>query len=227
MSKEMRKYINEVKNLNESGWARMIRTLRGFTPSIKTMGIITAENPHGETADPAFNKEMNEKLEKRLRELNLGFIKIKGKYGNPENPFFVPNITKNELLSLGAEFEQKDVIFGEKINEPNKDGIRFSMIYSDHRAGEVIAQRDVFVRKDGGNDYYSEIKGRKFQIPFFDDDMEDAEFESGSGILRKSNVSEEIQKKLNETVDEILKPNKTEKSKWVDRGYIKNILKNF
>jgi len=225
MSKEMRKYLNEVKKLNESGYARMIRTLRGLVPTIRTMGIITAENPYGKDGTPEYNKEMNEKLKKRLRDLNLGFVKIKGKYGGNENSLFVPNITKDELLSLGNEFNQESVIFGEKFENNNKDGVRFSMIYSDHRSGEVIGQRDVFVGMDDADDFYSEIKGRKFQIPFFDDDMDNAEFAPNSGVIQKSKVSEEIQNKLNNTINEIFEPNKTKKSKWVNRGYIKNILK--
>ncbi len=198
--------------------------IHGLVPNVKTIGIITAENPHGKKANPVFNKSMNEKLEKRLREKNLGFVKVKGKYGNHENPFFVPNITKDEVLLLGKEYNQTDIIFGEKIEEGNKDGIRFSLIYSDHRMGDIIGQRDVFVDRKNADDYYTEIKGRKFQIPFFDDDMKDAEFGKGSGVIHKSKVNEELQKRLNESAGFSLEPNRTEKSRWVERGYIKNKL---
>jgi hypothetical protein len=61
----------------ESGFARVAHIMRGFVPKIQSIGFITAENPNGKQATPEFNKSANEKLEKKLRLMNLGLIKLK------------------------------------------------------------------------------------------------------------------------------------------------------
>jgi hypothetical protein len=210
----------------ESGFARVAHIMRGFVPKIQSIGFITAENPNGKQATPEFNKSANEKLEKKLRLMNLGFNKIKGQYGNKENSFFVPNITKNEILDLGKEFDQETIIYGERISEEKDgkvyDGMNFQMIYS---SGSVIAERKVFINDQDRPDLYSVVKGRKFFIPFFDDAYEDAEFTSKSGIVKNIGVKESVINEINSYVNHILEDNVTVKSRWINRGHILNLLK--
>ena len=59
----------------------------------------------------------------------------------------------------------------------------FSLIYTDHRYGQTYAQKDVFVNMDSADDYYTKVKGRKFQIPFFDDDYAAAQFTPSNGAI--------------------------------------------
>lgn len=102
-NKELIKLIKEsIKEVfNESGYSRVANIMRGLVPSVKTFSILTAENPNGIEQDKDTNRIKNQELEKRLRSMNLGFIKVKGQYGSEENSFFIPNITKDEALSLG------------------------------------------------------------------------------------------------------------------------------
>jgi hypothetical protein len=215
------------KLFTEYGFARVAHILRGFVPSVQTLGFITAENPHGKQATPEFNNESNERLEKKLRLMNLGFVKVKGQYGNVEHPFFVPNITKDELLKLGQDFEQESIIYGEKITEKKGGetytGIRFQMTYTDHRYGEVLAERKVFINDQKREDYYTVVKGRKFFIPFFDDAYADAEFKPKSGIIQSDGVGE-VASKINRAVEHILENDTTGHSRWVERGHIINLL---
>lgn len=216
---------SELNKMNESGYSRMASIMRGLVPQVKTMAIITAENPYGQQADSITNLEANKKLEEILRKMNLGFTKVKGKYGGEENSYFVPNIRKDEALGLGKKFEQESIIFGQKIEEEGKDGIRFQMIYTDERMGEVIGQRDIFVGMEGEDDFYSEVKGRKFQIPFFDDEMDNASFKPQSGVIQKEGIDEKTYKLINDSITKSLNEENTAKSAWVNRGYVNNKLR--
>jgi hypothetical protein len=82
--------------INEAGYARVVNIMRGLVPTINTLAFLSAENPNGKPADPVTNKTANQELEKKLRAMNIGFKKIKGHYGGPENSFFTPNINKEE-----------------------------------------------------------------------------------------------------------------------------------
>lgn len=202
--------------------------MRGFVPNVRTVGIITAENPNSVQADPQFNAEANAKLEKQLRTMNLGFQKIRGKYGNTENPFFVPNITKDELLQLGRECQQTSVIYGEKTGNTRDgktyDGMVFQMIFTDHRFGQVDSERKIFVNVQDRQDYYSEIKGRKFVIPFYDDEFAGAEFGPRTGVVQGKTLPESVVTEANWSVDKSLAPATTPMGRWVERGHIKKLL---
>ena len=215
--------------LDEAGYARVVNIMRGLVPTINTLAFLTAENPNGKQADPATNKAANQELEKKLRAMNVGFKKIKGHYGGPENSFFTPNIDKEEALQLGKDFNQESIIFGEKSTDTkdgkNYDGMTFSLIYTDHRYGQTYAQKDVFVNMDSADDYYTKVKGRKFQIPFFDDDYAAAQFTPSNGAISKQGLSELLIVKLELQSQIILEVGRTGKSRWLNRGALLNMLK--
>jgi hypothetical protein len=217
--------IKEV--FNESGYSRVANIMRGLVPSVKTFSILTAENPNGIEQDKDNNRIKNQELEKRLRSMNLGFIKVKGQYASEENSFFIPNITKDEALSLGKMFSQESIIYGEKTTEGEYDTMTIQMIYTDKRFGAISGERKVFINMNNADDYYSKVKGRKFQIPFFDEDFDNANWGYKSGAINKNLIKNEtISNELNEYVNEILSENRTGKSRWINRGVLKNTLKN-
>jgi len=221
--------INFKDLVNEAGYARTVNIMRGLVPTVNTLAFLTAENPNGIKADAATNKLANQKLEKKLRSMNLGFKKISGHYGGPEKSFFIPNITKEEALDLGKEFNQESIIFGEKSkatkNNKSYDGMTFSLIYTDNRYGQVISKRDVFINMNDAEDYYTEVKGRKFQIPFFDDDYASAQFEPSSGAISKQGINESLLTKLELQSQIITEAGRTPKSRWINRGQLLNLLK--
>lgn len=213
--------------LNESGYSRIANIMRGLVPTVKTVGLITAENPGGIDDDVKSNKEANKKLEKELGIRGYGYTKVKGKYGYFENSFFVPNIQKENLLKLGREFGQESVIYGEKVKDGLYDGFVFQFIYCDYRYGKVDGERYIFVNRDNEDDYYTEVKGRKFQIPFFDDNYEDVKFEKGSGVYKLKNIdniSEALIKEIEMSNDRNFEAKRTGKSKWISRGYMKELV---
>lgn len=227
MSQEMNDDIYKAENiLNESvstinekaTYFKVANIMRGLVPNVKTFAFLTAENPFGKQADSETNKKANADLEKKLRSMNLGFTKVKGQYGVKENSFFVPNITKEEALMLGKSFSQESIIYGEEKDKENYDGMNFKMIYTDDRFGEVVGERDIFINMNNSEDYYTAVKGRKFQIPFFDDEFLKSKFTHGSGVIDKSYVDEATLKSLNEINNRILEENATSKSRWINRG---------
>jgi len=101
------KWLNK-KSLMESGFARVRRIMFGDVPDVRTIGIVTAQNPDGQRPWPGNdiessreNREQNKSLEQYLRTRNLGPIKVKGKFGVQEDSFLIPNISKEELVNIG------------------------------------------------------------------------------------------------------------------------------
>ena len=148
----------------ESGYSRLIQILSGNVPKILTIGIITAENPKDTETSAEENKERNKKLRKHLDAGFYSYFQIKGKFEEWENPFFIHNITKGALVSLGQEYQQSAVIFGErKEREDGSMGMEFSYIQSE--TGKTESTRSVFTTMTAPSDFYSEYKGRKFVYP--------------------------------------------------------------
>lgn len=166
--------------LNESGFARVRRILFGDVPNIRTVGIVTAQNPNGAAPHPdndiENNREniyLNKSLEDYLKTRNFGPVKIKGKFGVEEDSFLVPNISKKELIDIGKWFEQISVIWGEK-NIDNNGNPYFKFEYIDIESGDTQSIRTVHLSGEGvqdRDDFYSQHKGKKFIIPFFDDPL--------------------------------------------------------
>lgn len=160
----------------ESGYSSIMNAFRGLRPNIKKIAILTAENPRGIKHSEEFNKKANFKLEKLLSEGKYGFKKIKGSYGSKENSFIVFNIEKNTAIYIGEKFNQESIIYGE--TGQSEDGgndimpMSFEMIGTDklepHKFAKVLEKTDVFINRENPEDFYSEINGRKFVLPFYD-----------------------------------------------------------
>jgi hypothetical protein len=235
--------------INESGFSRVRRMLWGNVLSINSVGVITAENPDGSTPtldgtkqqNAEINKKLNKKLFDYLKSANYGPIQIKGSFGQVENPYIVPNISRDNLIDLGIRFKQQVVIWGSK-QEGDNPAFKFEYIEKD----TTTQTRDIHVANDdiqSRDDFYSAVKGRKFIIPFFDDPYSGYKPGEKYGTIKPEsfNYYEEEFKGNSEAI-EIIKeirqreynlqiPNKTLKYYWEQRGHIrlakKKLDKNF
>ena len=235
--KHLRQLLNEVKAerpaerkiiLYEAKFSHIRQLMVGVIPSIDSVGILTAENPGATPASPDANRENMAALKRDLRGMNYGFHQIQGKFGSDEDSVLVPNMTRADAVALGIKYGQEAVIWGEKLADDNSDPFfRFSYMEGD----DTVQNRDVSLsgqevqRRD---DYFSQTKGRKFFIPFFDDAYEGAKFERGDGVrvtFRDDEIPEDPEaRKLAESLKRrsgfLTESTRTKKSHWHHRGMI-------
>jgi len=204
--------------ITESGFHRIVKMLVGSVPSVDTIGFITAENPQGNKLSSRENADLNSLLQKKIRAMNYGYIRIRGKFGNPERSFVIPKISREEMVSLGLEFDQESIIWGHRAN----DHMRFEYIEGD----QTIQERDVVLVGpgiQGREDLYSQERqsaGRKFLIPFFD---EDYEIESGADEPipdEEYNEESEFVQEIKLREEKLRVVNKTPKYYWHHRGVL-------
>ena len=139
--------------------------LTGIHNYAKTFGIVTAENPMGKKISGAENKILNKELHNLLSRGRYQFVKIKGKYGNIENPVLILNISLNYLKDIGDMYNQESVIFG-KINDYRDVTFEY---WDRDSEGSPLKFKDSIDRIDvlsDPKDFYSRIKNWKFTIPF-------------------------------------------------------------
>jgi hypothetical protein len=179
------KLLNEnVGEVEESKYSKVATAMRGLRPSIKTIAILTAENPQAKPMSKEFNSEANAKLVDDLRALKLGFKKIKGSYSEreeddkspivEENSFIVNNISMESAIKLGTKYKQESIIYAETGNVA-KDGsiaMTFRLIGTDKTNPDdyrknIATPQNVFINRDNEEEFYSRIGNRKFMIPFY------------------------------------------------------------
>jgi hypothetical protein len=153
-------------NLQESGFSKILHTLSGGEKSIDTVGILTSENPMGQQIPESENKPLRKALEKDLRELGLGFRKLVGKYGSIENSYFVPNMSKKDVIALGTKYNQDSIIFGQKKIFNGKPGMEFSLIFTGGTGAPTLKTKEFIPLDSSEEDFYSVFKGKKFRLGF-------------------------------------------------------------
>lgn len=120
--------------LTETKFAKVLNALRGDTPHINQMGIMTAQNPLGAQSSPEENNNRNRELLMTLRRANFRGWPVNpqwimGKFGNIEDSYFIPHIDRTTLVGLGARFGQQSVIWGQKQHDDKEgDFVRFEYI---------------------------------------------------------------------------------------------------
>jgi hypothetical protein len=231
----MKNFVNEWKQflLNESGFNRIMAILTGNVPAVDSVAFITAANPYGEPTSSKVNVKRNKELAEWLRSRGLGFIRIRGRFGGPEKSFIVNNITKDETIAAGLEFEQEAVIWGDKTfdDEGLPTGFRFYYI-----EGEAVKQvRDIVLSGEevqDREDFYSQERqsaGRKFVVPFFDEEYEiitTDEVQHNFIFLPPLNAEQRAENKnlideVNERTRKSLEEERTPKSRWHHRQLLR------
>jgi len=226
------------KYINESTSSQLKLALAGYKPTIKTFGIMTPENPMGELISPKENKLLVDEFKEHLSTKRYGYRVIDGHFGGKEHSFFIPNITIKDLTQFSLEYNQESFIYG----HIEQKGLPIFEYWQKSNTGNYHKEfvRKVFVDIDR-DEYYSEYKGKKFIIPFFDD-AKDVTFKNGymidnkgnkisltlndRGDLVKSHIKEmldDIIYHINISLDENIYPTlpkKTEWSQYIQRHFI-------
>lgn len=174
--------------------------LSGKNDLVKTWGIITAENPLGVNFPASVNAARDKALRTSLANKNLEYIKVKGKYGNPENSLFIINPSLKDMEKIASDFCQESFIFAVntegdsfvfdagyyeiEMDDEYKDKVKDKLIDNpEYKMPKTftykksITKNRIIDQKDA-DDFFTSIKthGRnfKFQIPFFEATVREA-----------------------------------------------------
>lgn len=133
-------------------------TLEDFKPAgigrlldLGNWAIMTAENPGGNAASAAYNRNANASLRKDLVEIGAQLVEITGRYGGPtdESSFAVVGIAPEDALRLGRQYDQESVL--------TRDGL----VYQD---GTRNPATGVEVFRKAPKDYFSRIGDTIFRL---------------------------------------------------------------
>ncbi len=118
------------------------------------------------------NEERSKKLKEQVRKLGYGYKEIRGIWKGDEGltfeyPLFIPNISVQDIKTLGKDFEQDAVIYSDT---PEK-----VVLYDIKADKEIITFEKIEIGGQEAWESYSELKGRKFRysevewhMPFYD-----------------------------------------------------------
>lgn len=186
------KFKIKLTEAKQSKYMRVLAMLRGKDPNVKTITIMSGQNPNAQQMIDPINKDLKNNLESRLNEMGLKFVRVGGKFfGVFEQSVIVINPDLNEIAKLNKEFGQWGFLYGEKFTiEEGNDTMLFTMYQIDyegeslffrasgsHRVSDVLddsqlkGQADDFTfipKSQQGDDPESRI-GKKFNIPVFEE----------------------------------------------------------
>jgi hypothetical protein len=112
-------------------------------------GMLTAENPEAKKLSDEENAVRNLEAKKWLEEKGYKPKEIKGKYGNEENSFFVPNLSKQDAIEFARTFNQESVATNEGLVyqdgsfNPRTEGVEVGGNYEDFYSTMKIGDKDV------------------------------------------------------------------------------------
>ena len=160
-----------------------------------------------------------------LRERGYGPIRIRGRFGNNERSLIIPNITRQDVVEAGLYFDQESVIWGAKTGED-------TFIFEYIEGNETKQRRDVVLFDDevqAREDFYSQERqsaGRKFFIPFFDEQYEmeegvEYDYDLPSLSEEQKEQHKDLIKEINERVSRTLDTGRTSKSRWHHRQLLR------
>jgi hypothetical protein len=145
---------------------KLMDILTGNT-DIKTVGIMSGQNPMATAPDPRLNVFLGKKLEKRLKEKGIEYIKIGGIFGGlREKSVVMLNVTEDQVEILNREFKQWGFVIGKRIKiDDERSFMAFTMYEVDYKSDMGYrkapgSKETGFVVQDG------ELKGVEDDISF-------------------------------------------------------------
>lgn len=193
--------VNNLKELNNkminetSRRQKAQQAIQGKNRRVKTIGIISAQNPMGKTASKEYNKEAQEKLVGNLKIGRFMYFVTDGLYGSPEKSVMVYNISLDDLLHLASKYKQESVIYVDIMDE---NSISYQYWEIEPNSGNYVKQHEESELVDATNDddYYTKIsKHFKFRIPFFE------HINYINNVLNERNAKIDVDRLINESLD--------------------------
>jgi len=118
----------------ESKYDRIISALEGKTPEIKTVGMMSGQNPMVKAVSPEENAKRKSDLEMALKKRGLKFERIGAEFGgHPEQSVLVLNPTQFDMDNLCRMFQQWGFVWGERYPmNAGQDFMGFTMYMIDY-----------------------------------------------------------------------------------------------
>ena len=191
----------------------------GANKDVRTIGIISPENPMGVKLSQIENNKRVEKFKFYLHNNKIRYQRVKGRYNNREHSFLLFNVTVSELSFYGQVFDQESFIFG-KFLDDDSGNIKFE--YYQKEEGDVPYQMldicDGFIRRDNAENFYTLIsKNFKFKIPF-------SIFESIHNTVEyRKKTSKDYAKKYDYYMNRSLNENLTTQSRVIARSILYDV----
>lgn len=199
----------------------------GQLKNIKTIGIMSPENPMGNELSSAENKELREEFESILKEGNIKFFKIKGKYGSVEHSYFLYNVSLDFLKRACAtdRFNQESFFFCKTKydEETRKTGCVFEYYKKPAKGSHKLKETsEKYIDATSFEDFYSQIaRTFKFSIAMkeFGNLAESTQEYSDCLESRRSSWDDDCYT-FDEALDKITDSHYTGFGKWALRGKI-------
>ena len=213
-------HLNENFEDETSRRQKAQRALQNRNADIRTMCILTAENPMGNALSPEENKIRRTEMETYLTNAHYAWFRVKGKYGNVEKSHIIYNISLNDALTLGKKYNQESLIF---INVNHSDSSAIYEYWEKTANGDYqkTHERKEYIMMDDADDFYTALsRSFKFQIPFFDGN-ENADKEISEQIAHveeKINSKYLTEERKEHYLNNLLDDSKTGRCKYESRG---------
>ena len=99
-----------------ANFSEVMDVLRGNT-NIRTVGIMSGQNPMATATDPQKNRLLDERLRAMLDEMGLDYKVVGGVFDTiDEDSVIIYNPTKQQMIDLNVEFRQWGYVFGKLID---------------------------------------------------------------------------------------------------------------
>ena len=160
-----------IQMTDKDSFDEIIDVLEGRNPSVKSVGIMSAQNPMAEKVSTAENSRLANALLADLADQGFQYIEIGGQFKNPEVSVIILNPSKEEMHDLSRKYTQYSYVWG--VDLPT-----FAMMQIDYKkeSGQMMepgskVARQVLYDEEVQNapDYYSfdPKTGKKFVIPLY------------------------------------------------------------
>lgn len=134
--------LNEYK---QPKYEMLMDILEGST-DINTVGIMSGQNPMATAISPEKNAELKTRLESRLKEEGLSYIRIGGIFGgHAEKSVVILNTSEDQMELLNREFQQWGFVYGRRIPMNREEYFMAFTMY------EIDYDNDMGYKKAGGS----------------------------------------------------------------------------
>jgi len=117
---------NEMAAPSSPTYDKIVGILNGQDPSVRTVVIMSGQNPMAQQTDTAKNAMLDSNLKKDLSSMGLEFIPVGGRFdGHDEDSVMILNASRQQAQELNRKYTQWGYVWGESM--PN-----FQMIQIDH-----------------------------------------------------------------------------------------------